>query len=147
MTEKEENIKREIFNEWTTFIEDRVNEWSANAPKEVAEILDYSPESLKSIEQYILNRYTKDSLGNSENKIEIDAIVSYFGETLRRSIPNSFWYIELKDESSVDFNSPSIKAPIGPQLGLYYLLKRVIAKNKGTFLYDLYIKMLERNRK
>lgn len=146
MTQEEKEIKQETFIEWTTFIEDRVNEWSTSAPKEIVKTLDYSPESLKVIEQYILSKYTKETLGNSKNKIEIDALVSYYGETLRRNIPNSIWHIELDDENSVDFNTPSVKAPIGPQLGLYYLLKRLVAKNKGTFLYDMYVKMLDRNK-
>jgi len=146
MTQEEKEIKQETFIEWTTFIEDRVNEWSTTAPKEIVKNLDYSPESLKVIEQYILSKYTKETLGNSENKIEIDALVSYYGETLRRNIPNSIWHIELDDETSVDFNTPSVKAPIGPQLGLYYLLKRLVVKNKGTFLYDMYVKMLDMNK-
>lgn len=146
MTKDEKITAKEIFIEWTTFTEDRIEEWSKNAPKELVDTLDYRPESLKLIEKYILEGYDKESLGQPENKVEIDALVSYYGETLRRNIPESIWYIELEDETSVDFNSPAIKVPIGPLLGIYYLLKRVIAKNKGTFLYDLYLKILDRNR-
>lgn len=142
MTEEEKNIAREVFDEWTTFIEDRVDEWSANAPKEINEALDYSPESLKVVEKYILDNYDKESLSIPENKIAIDALISYYAETFRRNLPNSIWHIELEDESSIDFNLPCIKTPIGTVIPLYYLFRRVIAKNKGTFLYDFYVKRL-----
>ncbi len=142
MTEEEKIIKKENFIEWTTFSEDRVDEWSANAPKEIVEVLDYSPESLKNIEKYILANYDKESLSNPENKIAIDAVISYYAETFRRNLPGSIWYIELEDENSIDFNLPCIKTPIGTLINPYYLIKRVIAKNKGTFLYDFYVKRL-----
>lgn len=142
MTEEEKLEAEEIFIEWTTFIEDRVDEWSVNVPKEIAESLDYSPESLKDVEKYILANYNKDSLNNQENKIPIDALISYYSETLRRNLPNSYWHIELDDDSSIGFNSPCLKTPIGTVIPLYFLFKRVLAKNKGTFLYDFYVKRL-----
>ncbi|MCT4613898.1 MAG: hypothetical protein N4A49_03370 [Marinifilaceae bacterium] len=142
MTEEEKNKAKEIFDEWTTFIEDRVNEWFTSAPQEITNALDYSPESLKIVEKYILANYSRASLTNPKNKKSIDALVSYYSETFRRNLPNSIWYIELEDEGSIDFNSPCIKTPIGTVIPLFYLIKRVIAKNKGTFLYDFYIKRL-----
>ena len=142
MKETEQNIKKENFIEWTTFIEDRVNNWTLNAPKKLVDALDYSPESLKVIEQYILEKYTKETLGKPENKTAIDAIISYYSEVFMRNFPNSIWHIELEDENSVDFNLPCIKTPIGTLVNPYYLIKRVMAKNKGTFLYDFYLKRL-----
>lgn len=142
MTEEEKILKKENFIEWTTFTEDRVNEWSINAPTDITEALDYSPESLKSIEKYILENFDRESLSISENKINLDAIVSYFAETFRRNLPKSIWYIELEDENSIDFNLPCIKTTIGTLINPYYLLKRVVVKNKGTFLYDFYLKRL-----
>ena len=142
MTEEEKNIKRENFIEWTTFIEDRVDEWSVNAPKEIVESLDYSPESLKVIESYILSTFNIESVSNIENKNAIDAVISYYGETLRRNLPNSTWLLDLDDEDNIYFNLPSIKTPIGFPISPYSLIKRVINKNKGTFLYDLYTKRL-----
>lgn len=146
MTEEEKEDKKAVFMEWTTFIEDRVNSWLESANPEIREYLDYSPESLERVEQYLLNNYHKETLAMQENKIPIDALVSYYGETLRRNIPGSTWYIELDDDTSVDFSSPAVRAPIGPLLGLYWLLKRVFAKNSGDFLYSLYQKMKVRNQ-
>ncbi|EGV43084.1 hypothetical protein BZARG_3069 [Bizionia argentinensis JUB59] len=142
MKETERNIKKENFIEWTTFIEDRVNNWTLNAPKKLVDVLDYSPESLKVIEKYILENYTRETLGKPENKSTIDAIISYYSEVFMRNLPNSIWHIELEDENSVDFNLPCIKTPIGTLVNPYYLIKRVMAKNKGTFLYDFYVKRL-----
>ncbi len=142
MTEEEKNIKKENFIEWTTFTEDRVDEWSVNAPKEIVEALNYNPESLKVVEKYILDNYDKEALSVPENKTAIDALISYYAETFRRNLPNSIWYIELEDEDSIDFNLPCIKTSIGTLINPYYLFKRVIAKNKGTFLYDFYVKRL-----
>ncbi len=122
-----------------------VDSWSANAPAEIVKHLDYCPESLKEIERYILEKYNKENLGDSENKIEIDALVSYYGETIRRNIPNSTWHIELDDETDAYYNSPAVKPPIGLHIGLYYVLKRIIHKKTGTFLYNRYIKTIKKN--
>lgn len=146
MTKEDKIEAKEIFDEWTTFIEDRVDAWSANAPEEIVKYLDYSPESLKEIEKYILSKYNKENLSDPENKIEIDALVSYYGETLRRNIPNSIWHIELDDETDAFYKSPAVKPQIGLHIGLYYFLKRLVAKNKGTFLFDLYTKILAKNK-
>jgi hypothetical protein len=142
MTEEEKSIKRENFIEWTTFIEDRVDAWSVNIPKQVAELLDYSSESLKVIESYILSNFSLEFVSDEKNKLETDAVISYYGETLRRNLPNSTWYLDLDDESNIDFNLPSIRTPIASPISPYLLIKRIINKNKGTFLYDLYIKRL-----
>ena len=142
MTEEEKNIKRENFIEWTTFIEDRVNAWTSTISKEVADKLDYSPESLKAIESYVLSHFDKDSVADTRNKNAVDAMVSYYGETLRRNLPNSTWFLDLEDETNIYFNLPSIRTPVGFPISPYSLFKRLIAKNIGTFLYDLYVKRL-----
>ncbi len=49
MTKEEKIEAKEIFDEWTTFIEDRVDSWAATAPTEIVKHLDYSSESLKDI--------------------------------------------------------------------------------------------------
>ena len=116
MTEEEKNIKRENFIEWTTFIEDRVNEWATTISENVANSLDYSSESLKVIESYILTNFDKDTVTDTKNKKVVDAVVSYYGEALRRNLPN--------------------------RVSPYSLIKRLIAKKTGTFLYDLYVKRL-----
>ncbi len=85
-------------------------------------------------------------MGNSENKIEIDALVSYYGETMRRNIPNSIWYIELDDETDAYYNSPAVKPPTGLHIGLYYIQKRVVHKKTGAFLHNRYIKTIVKNK-
>lgn len=142
MTEEEKNVKQDNFIEWTTFIEDRVDQWSVNLSKEIIETLDYSPESLKVIESYILSVFSIESVSDIKNKKEIDAVISYYAETLRRNLPDSIWYLDLDDEDNIYFNLPSIKTPIGFPISPYSLIKRIINKNKGTFLYDFYEKRL-----
>jgi len=71
MTEEEKNIKQENFIEWTTFIEDRVDEWSVNVPKKIVDALDYSPESLKVIESYILSPSWRELVARVHKKEEM----------------------------------------------------------------------------
>jgi len=142
MTEEEKNIKRENFIEWTTFIEDRVDEWAKNIPEDITSLLDYSPESLNVIEAYILSNFDKDSVSDIKNKNAVDAVISYYGETLRRNLPESTWFLDLEDESNIYFNLPSIKTPVAFPISPYSLIKRIINKNSGTFLRDFYVKRL-----
>jgi len=142
MTEEEKEIKQGNFIEWTTFIEDRVDEWSKSVKAELSNKLDYSPDSLLAIEEYILSNFTKDSLSDEQCKMQIDATISYYAETLLRNLPESFWFLDLDDESSYFYNLPSIKTPIGTMICPHKLLPRLIHKNKGTFLFDFFKKRL-----
>ena len=141
MTEEEKEEKREVFTEWITFIEDRVDSWKESLDLDFANRLDYQPESLKIVEEYILSNYNKDSLSNQDYKMPLDALISYFGETFRRNLSKTHWFIDL-EEDSFFFNVPALKSPIGTLISPHYLMRRVIQKNRGTFLYDSYIKRL-----
>jgi len=142
MTEEEKNTKRDNFIEWTTFIEDRVNKWLIEDSSKLTSSLDYSSESLKVIESYLLSTFNLESISDIKNKHKIDAIISYYGETLRRNLPDSIWVVDLDDKDNIYFNLPTIKTPVGFPISPYSLIKRIVAKNKGTFLYDFYIKRL-----
>jgi hypothetical protein len=142
MTEEEKEIKQGNFIEWTTFIEDRVDEWFKSIKVDLSNQLDYSPDSLITIEEYILSNFTKDSLSNEKCKMQIDATISYYAETLLRNLPESTWFLDIDDESSYYYNLPSIKTTIGTMICPHKLLPRIIHKNKGTFLFDFFNKRL-----
>ena len=142
MNQEEKIIKKENFVQWVTFLEDRIDQWKSSLPLELREVLDYGPHSLSEIESYILSNFSLENFNQVENKAIVDAIVSYFGETLRRNLPDSVWDIELEDESSINFNLPCVKTQVGFPINPYGLLRRIIKKNSGDFLKAFYANRL-----
>jgi hypothetical protein len=130
--------QRETFETWVTFLDDRIDEWKEPLSEEIQKALDYSPQSLNVLEEYVLQNYTRESFKDDSLNFVMDAMVSYMGETLRSNLPDSFWQIELDDESDFNYALPSLKVPTGPAICPHILFKRLLAKRKGDFLYNFY---------
>jgi hypothetical protein len=128
--------RKEDFEAWITFIPDEVIELKKMLPTEVSEMLDYSEKSLEVIEKYLLQNYSSENFIIEENKILIDRLARYIGSTFRRSLPNSYWDIELDNEKDAFFTLPVIKvkdsklAPFSP----HSLITTLLARKRGNFL-------------
>lgn len=108
MTLKEKNRRKEDFIEWITFLPDRIIEFKKCIPNEISDLLDESPQSLKIIENYIIENFTIEELKNSDNKSITDGIVSYIGYVFQQNLPDAKWSIELEDKSDYAFTLPVI---------------------------------------
>jgi hypothetical protein len=143
MTESEKAEKRENFDAWITFIDDRVDAWKNTAPDDIKNHLNWSAESLQKIEDYLVKNYTLENVGDPQNKATIDALASYIGETIRLNLPESKWKIELSDANDIYFNLPVVKVLIGAPFSPFTLIKNVLYEKAGNLLMDLF----ERRRK
>ncbi|WP_422859488.1 hypothetical protein ACOKFD_00670 [Flagellimonas sp. S174] len=127
--DKTNEERNEDFIEWTTFTEDRFNDWVKPNPK-LAKLLDWSPNSLIIVENYLLENFTIEDLENQENKTPIDAIVSYVAETIRKNIPETIWKIDLEDKTNIYYRLPYLVFKLGAPTCPHDLIKDCVGKRE-----------------
>ena len=96
---------RDDFEQWLMSIDDSIEELR----QQIGKPLDYSPESLDVVEQWILKKYesTESMLSESESE-NVNLLASYVGETFRKAI-NGVWDIRLDDAKYAFFGMPIIR--------------------------------------
>jgi hypothetical protein len=141
---KSSKERQEIFMEWTTFTIDRVNEWKKNIPTELANKLDWSPESLTFIEKYALENYTIKDQKDKSKRAVLDAIVSYIGEVFRINIPETIWKIELDNQTNIYYNLPYLVFKLGVPTCPHILLQDVLTDKTGIVLTERFNQRLKK---
>jgi len=143
MTKEDKSEKFENFKAWIQTMDERIFDWKQTLGQETKIQFDYSIQSLDNIEIYLTSKYNLEDLKNQENKIEIDACLSYVLEVFRRNLPTNEFFIELEDEKNVLFNRPAIntKPKVGMDFSPYYFLPSIInLKRVGDFKKQFEIK-------
>ncbi|MCK8143023.1 hypothetical protein MW871_14080 [Flavobacterium sp. I-SCBP12n] len=90
------NNDKENFNWWLTCMED-VLAYKCLLPLDIKKTLDYTVSSLDTLEIYILENFTSESIFKSENKFALDFFARYVGQTFFKNIPNLKWSL-VEDE-------------------------------------------------
>ena len=138
MNEKQKIIN---FNSWISTMDDRISDWLETLSKNDFLVFDFSVNSLDEMEKYLIEKYELKDLNNSNNKIEIDACMSYVLEVFRKNWTKSEFTIELKDEKNILFNRPAIRVipAKGMDFSPYQILPSIInLKKVGRYrkIYD-----------
>ena len=104
--------RREIaFKCWLKDIPNILDSFISRMPKEIAEKLDFSMESLDIVEKYLLDKYENNKQIMFEEPFYIlDGYAVYVGETFLRVIDNPIihWKLELNEED-VYYNLPILE--------------------------------------
>lgn len=135
------NSKEELYDnfiEWTTFTEDRISQWKKDIPNEVSSKLDWSPESLLVVEEYLLDNYVLEDQQDIEKRSALDAIVSYVGDLIRKNIPETIWKIELEDETNIFYNLPYLVFKLGVPLSPHKLVQDALTEKAGNEMLERY---------
>jgi hypothetical protein len=140
MTKSKEEL-HENFLEWTTYTRDRFLKWVSQID-DLKSKLDWTPESLQIIENYLLEHFSYEDILNKTNNSSIDAIISYVGDTIRINIPEMIWEINIDDKSDVYFNLPCLRPKLGVPTSPHDLIKRSLGTReigliKFTFDYHV----------
>lgn len=136
--EKSREERNEVFIEWLTFIEDRVNEWKETIPTELAERLDWTPDSLPLIEKYAIENFTVADQESKTKRIALDAIVSYVGDVIRKNIPETTWKIDLDDKTNIYYNLPYLVFKLGAPLSPHHLLQDALKESTGNEFVQMF---------
>lgn len=86
---------RDNFENWLIFMEEGLRQFYAHLPIELAEQLDFTPESLPVLEAWLLAKYPSAQAALDPGHANImDGIARYIGETFRQNLGGQ-WDIEL----------------------------------------------------
>jgi hypothetical protein len=134
---KEEIKKRkDVFAEWLTFIGDRVKRWKQTLSEEFSSQLNWNPESLLIIEQYLLDNFKVEDQNNKDKRESLDAIVSYTGEVFRRHIPETIWKIDVEDSTNIFYNLPYLVFKLGVPVCPHHLIQDALTNRTGSELIE-----------
>ena len=132
--------EQENFEYWLANMDDFLIEFFNTIPKSLATKLDYSPQSLSALEEFILDRY--DVIGDIKKKKQtsmLNGLSIYLGETFRKNLGGQ-WDIELDDEEDADYGVP-ILVGLGKDqetIAPIYLITACIDRRKGNYLSHIY---------
>lgn len=136
MNKEEIQRREEVFAEWLTFIGDRVKTWKQTLPEEISSQLNWGPESLPVIEQYLLNNFKLEDQNNKEKRELLDAVVSYTGEVFKKHIPETIWKIDVEDTTNIFYNLPYLVFKLGVPICPHHLIQDALTNRTGSELIE-----------
>lgn len=126
------------FQLWLMEMGDILDDFIDRMPPETR--LDYSPESLVWLEEWILHQYLSvDDLLKESNKENLDALVRYTGQVYLKNL-NGKWTIELGDPDYAFFGLPMIAFNI-PTMDPVAPHSEVVAsvdRRTGNYIYNVF---------
>jgi hypothetical protein len=97
---------REDFESWVDYMAEGIKHFLNSLPEQVRVKLDYSPESLDVLEDWLLRTYpTTKSMLEADQAALVGGAARYVGETFRRRI-GGLWDIRLDDPQFAFFAMP-----------------------------------------
>ncbi|TCS95887.1 hypothetical protein [Hazenella coriacea] len=138
---KKSNLNDDWFQEWLSLMPDVMEELTEKL--ESLE-LDYSPESLLRLEEWILEKYqTVDSIKAESEKMTLDALLRYVGEVYKQELKGR-WGVLLDDPQYIFYGLPLVlfekEANISP-------LSEVVAsvdRRRGDYIYKVFMNKKKR---
>ncbi len=126
----------DLFEYWLIEMDDALRRFFASLPSVLQNQLDYSPDSLVPLEEWILSKYNRpQDLIEAEQKEMLDGLARYIGEVYRKTIGGR-WEIRLDDPNYVYYGLPQLtgfaekSTPICP----HTLVTASVDRRTGTFL-------------
>ncbi len=133
MIDKEERQK--TFKIWLSELDHRIQEWIIRLDDLKLDLnLDYSEESLQRVESFLLKHYDASALSDKSMNVELDAVVSYIGETMKRLIEGARWKIYLDDDTNLFFGLPCILTKYSGAISIHLLLREILTSRSGDIL-------------
>lgn len=97
---------REDFEYWLAYMPFALDEFLSSLPEEIRDKLDYSPQSLDTLESWILETYpSTQALMAEEHKHTLDGMARYIGRTFLQKLGGK-WTINLDDPNDAYFGLP-----------------------------------------
>ena len=107
------------FQHWLAEMDDAINRFIDIAPADTKPKLDFSDQSLESLESWLLAKYADpDQAAHSSQAALVDGAARYVGEIFRART-DSHWSISFTDPKAVFYGLPTLqggrlKAPLCP---------------------------------
>ncbi|SMP01524.1 hypothetical protein SAMN06265361_101259 [Laceyella tengchongensis] len=132
---------REQFEEWLFFqsdvVENFVNEFDYLN-------LDFSPESLIRLEQWILEKHPSPQSLIKDEKAEIlDSILRYVGQVYVKQLKGK-WNVVLNDPQYVYYSMPIVTTPDDMDVSPFSEIVASSDRRRGDYMYTVFIKKKRR---
>jgi hypothetical protein len=150
--DNEREQREEEFQYWLAHMDDALEEFLAGLPRETAQKLDSSIESIDVVEKLLIDRYESyEAAKRSGDTRFFDGCARYVGETIRKHIGGK-WNMVLDDKKNVHYGVPRIQGftvPMSPMAPLHMCLAAT-DRRKGNYITGVirnYYKGKGRSRK
>ena len=126
---------RETFEVWIVAMDDVLDEFMAALPAPIRARLDYSPESLDVVENWLIEHFETPEALRAAETLNLDGAARYIGETLRKNL-GGHWTVELDDPKFVYHGLPILtgfkgeNSPFSP----HSLTSAATDRRTGTYL-------------
>jgi hypothetical protein len=122
------------FEAYLMFMDDTIVQLFDYLPEEVAQQLDFTPESLVPLEKWLLGKYdsSKAILQPSENWA-LDRVAKYVGQTIRKTAGGE-WHIELENPNYAYYRLPEIRNGRGGTECPVTLVTAAMDRRRGDFM-------------
>lgn len=139
-THKIKTMDNDQFQVWLMDMSDAIERFRQSVPTDIAASLDFSPESLNSIEEFALSNYStiNDLKKQSEAKL-LDGMARYVGQVFRKHFGGN-WIIEFNDKKNVFWGLPQLSGMEGQQTQVcpLTLVTASIDRRTGRFLLTVF---------
>ena len=101
------------FQYWLMDMDDAIARLIQSAPTNLADKLDFSPESLNVLEEFILSKYpTIIDIKKPTEAKAVDSLARYVGQVFRKHLGGK-WGIEFNDRKNVFYGLPQLMGMAG----------------------------------
>ncbi|MGI2035626.1 hypothetical protein ACRQ1B_24920 [Rhizobium panacihumi] len=141
MTEEQDQ-----FEFWLMDMDDAIENFRRSIPAELASRLDFSDESLKILESFVLEIYPDvETIKQSGEAKMIDGMSRYVGEVFRKHLGGR-WFIDYSDKKNAFYGLPQLKNLKGQivQICPMTLVSASTDRRRGDFIFSVFSNM--RNR-
>ncbi|MED5524842.1 MAG: hypothetical protein VX447_08830 [Pseudomonadota bacterium] len=131
--------KKENFEFWLMDMDAAIDSFISRISLEDKSKLDFSIDSLCTIENWILQNYSSsDEVKNMSNSQMVDGAARYIGETFRKILGGK-WFIDYSDKDNVFFGLPQLKDMKNQkaQICPLTLVSASASRRKGNFLINI----------
>lgn len=130
-------MTRDDFEYWLISMDDELDIFFSSLPSDFVNKLDFSLDSLIELEEFVLDKYASANLiMDQTNKMELDRLSRYVGETIRKSIGGT-WDIELEDSDNAYYKLPIlVHKKYGKECPVT-LVTTCADRRKGDFIFKI----------
>lgn len=138
--------EQDQFEFWLMDMDDAIDRFLHSIPAELVSRLDFSDQSLKALEDFVLKTYPDvEAIKKSGEAQMVDGMARYVGEVFRKNLGGS-WFIDHSDKKNAFYGLPQLKNLKGQivQICPMTLVSTSTDRRRGDFIFSVFSNM--RNR-
>jgi hypothetical protein len=135
------------FQIWLMDMEDAIERFRLSIPADMNERLDFSSDSLNSIEMFILDTYKSANDVKKQREAEkVDGIARYVGQVFHKKFGGK-WMIDYSDKNNIFYGLPQLSGMAGQRVQMcpLTLVTASAERRTGQFIRNIFNNYLTRS--